>query len=797
MTMKRILAALCCFSSLLLAARAAESDGADRGPFFSGTIKARFPGENVTMKGVVVTLNEEKNAFICYDTDLMRVSLAWTGDYLRFGNYMKEINHPQPPEVVGTPVFGTKPRPGWATGDGPFDDPRPNKQGPLPEKWAKYRGLYLYERQVVLSYTVGDTTVLELPGVERHGDRVVFTRTFRVSASDKPLHILLCDYPGGLNLTTYANVIGNPTKRSAATFLDEMGAGLITAVLDAPANTSWLARPGGLWLDLPALNKPATFKLFIAKAGEIEEAKFAELINGPAVLPDLMKLTKGGPPRWQEPVVTQGALATSGGDGPYVVDTISENLTNRWGTRAFFGGFDFFPDGRAAVCTFHGDVWIVSGLDATLEKLTWRRFATGIFQGLGLKVVDGKVYVLGRDQITRLHDLNGDGEADFYENFNNDTVATANYHEFCLDLHTDSRGDFYFFKGSPWPPDVTSPHQGTLLKISKDGGATEVYATGFRAPNGSAIGPRDEITVSDNEGHWMPASKLNLVKRGGFYGMTPAAQRDLTLTRGGTNLTFNPSDPRARAALHARAYDGPAPVPLDYDQPLCWLPKNMDNSSGGQVWVTSDKWGPLKDHLLFMSYGRGTLFHVMQEQVDGVTQAAMVKFPLKFSTGLMRGRVNPKDGQVYVCGVRGWQTDGTKDGGFYRVRYTGKAVHTPVEFHALKDGLKLVFPNPLDSNVATDVANYAVEMWNYLYSPNYGSQEYSVVDPALKTHDKLDVKSARLSADCSAVSLEIPGLRPANQVKVKLNLKAADGTAISQDLYATIHKMGSASVAAN
>ena len=64
-----------------------------------------------------------------------------------------------------------------------------------------------------------------------------------------------------------------------------------------------------------------------------------------------------------------------------------------------------------------------------------------------------KIYVLGRDQITRLHDLNNDGEADFYENFNNDTVVTPNYHEFCLDLQTDSKGNFYFSKGSPWTPD--------------------------------------------------------------------------------------------------------------------------------------------------------------------------------------------------------------------------------------------------------------------------------------------------------------------------------------------------------
>ena len=67
----------------------------------------------------------------------------------------------------------------------------------------------------------------------------------------------------------------------------------------------------------------------------------------------------------------------------------------------------------------------------------WRRFATGLYQAVGLKIIDGDIYVLGRDQITKLHDLNGDGEADFYENFNNDVQVTPGFHEFAFDLQTD------------------------------------------------------------------------------------------------------------------------------------------------------------------------------------------------------------------------------------------------------------------------------------------------------------------------------------------------------------------------
>ena len=68
--------------------------------------------------------------------------------------------------------------------------------------------------------------------------------------------------------------------------------------------------------------------------------------------------------------------------------------------------------GNDAVCTVHGDVWLVRGIDETLERIEWKRFATGLFQPLGLKIVDDKVYVVCRDQIAILHDTNNDGEAD-------------------------------------------------------------------------------------------------------------------------------------------------------------------------------------------------------------------------------------------------------------------------------------------------------------------------------------------------------------------------------------------------
>jgi len=360
-----------------------------------------------------------------------------------------------------------------------------------------------------------------------------------------------------------------------------------------------------------------------------------------------------------------------------------------------------------------------------------------------------------------------------------------------LDLHTDSKGNFYYAKGAPWEPSVSSPHQGCILKVSPDGRNMEVFATGLRAPNGMTVGPDDTVLVGDNQGHWMPSSKLNLVKPGAFMGMTPAAQRALTLRyTNGTEIVVNPSDPEARAQNKLKGWDKEMPIPVQYDEPIAWLPMRWDNSSGGQVYVTSSKWGPWEGAPLFMSYGKCLLYGVLWDQVDGTVQASMVPFNLKFQSGIMRGRFNDRDGQLYVSGLKGWQNAATRDGGFYRVRYTGKAVRMPVKAHAAKNGIEITFSTELDRKTAEDPASYALELWNYKYSGSYGSDEWSVKTPGKKAHDKLEVKSARLNPGNRTVFLEVEGLQPADQFSVKYGLNAADGTELRSEIIGTIRKLG-------
>ena len=500
---------------------------------------------------------------------------------------------------------------------------------------------------------------------------------------------------------------------------------------------------------------PSTRDLFLATAHgpmhiPAHERPVTLNIGKAQNLPDPHSLCTGGPARWPEILTTRGRLGF--GAGPYVVDTLTCPDENPWKSWLRFVAMDFFSDGRAAVSTWNGDVWIVSGINAQLKELKWKRYAAGLFEPLGLKVLNDQLYVLERSQITRLHDLNSDGEADYYENFNSDAPIGPSYHAFAFELQTDRAGNFYYSRCGH-RVDPALPLNGGVIKVSADGSKSELIATGMRAPNGLSVGPNDEITTADNQGNWTPTSRIDFIEPGGFYGFVP----------------------------HARTPE----APTDYRKPLCWIPYQLDNSSGSQIWVTSQKWGPFFGQLLHTSYGKGTLFLVLRE---GTSQGGVVQFPLRFETGIMRGRFHPLDGQLYVCGLKGWQTAGGRDAALHRVRYSGGKVRMPESLRVKSDGLTIGFTCALHESAA-DPQNFGIEQWNYLWSEKYGSPEFSVTDPNRQGRDKVEIESVALSEDHKSVRLKIPGLKPVMQMEIKLRVKAEDGTLISQTIHNTINSV--------
>jgi hypothetical protein len=182
------------------------------------------------------------------------------------------------------------------------------------------------------------------------------------------------------------------------------------------------------------------------------------------------------------------------------------------------------------------------------------------------------------------------------------------------------------------------------------------------------------------------------------------------------------------------------------------------------------------------------MYYLMIQDVGEDCQAAIVALPFQFDAGIMRARVNPADGQVYATGQSGWQgPDGGKDGCLQRLRYTGKPVKLLDDLKVSAGGLSLKFNFALDPASARDTASYHLEEWNYLWAETYGSDQYSVEHPGTKSHDQLAITAIKISDDGRSVFLAIPGLRPVNQVELRLNLTAADGSRFKELVYLTIN----------
>jgi hypothetical protein len=412
------------------------------------------------------------------------------------------------------------------------------------------------------------------------------------------------------------------------------------------------------------------------------------------------------------------------------------------------------------VSSLNGDVFIVSGINSDLSKVTWRRFAAGMHSPLGVKIVDGLVYVACRDGIVRLHDLDKDGEADYYHMFTMDLLQTPSFHSFVCDLNTDPQGNFFFSVGGAIRAggrgfQQLTPHMGVVMKLSKDGQTLTQYASGLRMPNGSAVRSDGQVTVSDNEGVWVPASPLHWVKEGDFLGV---------------KNTGHGKEPH-------------------HPQPICYMPQRTESSACSQVWVTSDKW-PFKGDLLHMSYGKAGLFKVFMHEVDGVMQGGVIRFPIQLTSSGLRGRFNPVDGQLYIVGLGMGQTTAAKPGGFDRVRATGSPVRMGRSLTVVPGGVRLDFTVPLDPATAGDKDSYSIKQWNYRWTENYGSGWYSVEDPEKKTQgDDVAIAKATVSADGMSVTLEIPGIQPVHQFAVNAKVATKDGEMIATEFMSTIHKI--------
>ncbi|MFY0654024.1 MAG: c-type cytochrome [Cyclobacteriaceae bacterium] len=687
-----------------------------------------FSEANMAYKGIAIRLDKGAGGvaigkvWTIFDHDLFRVAGGWSGEgFIDWNGILLNGKHNVTPRTAGDMHFENSVGPGWANPEtGSFDDPRfqardGRKFGPLPKSWGLYKGIYHSDDHIIISYSIGEAQILEEFGLENPDGINVFTRTLNIQQIDKRLKLRVAPASAGVAL------IGKGGK------LVEEDGYIILEVLET---------------------KQAKLKLLVCESSNGLE----ELAKKSSAAETLAEFIKGGKPHYPEILTT--VVEPLNSEGPFVVDILGAPKNNKWYSRLRMSGIDFFAnDNKAVVSCTEGDVWTITGLTDETGKLTWKRIATGLFQPLGIKVIDEEIYVICRDQIVILRDLNGDGETDFYECFNSDHQVTDHFHEFAMGLQTDGDGNLYYAKSGRHAREALVPQHGTLLRVSKDGTKTDIMANGFRAANGVCLNPDGSFLVTDQEGHWNPMNRINWVDTNDFYG---------------NMFGFNPPADSSDEAMIL---------------PMAWVDKKLDRSPSELLWVDSDKWGPFNGSLLNLSYGYGKVFLVPHERINDQVQGSFFQLPIPiFPTGVMRGRFHPTDGQLYACGMSAWGTQQMMEpGGLYRVRYTGQSVVAPVKINAIGEGVRLQFATELDKNSAQDISSYSIKTWALKRTRNYGSDHYY--------EKEITLSQATLNEDGMTVMLTIPNMKPVWQMEIVFKLKDKSGKETEGKIHSTIHNL--------
>jgi len=711
-------------------------------------------------KGLAIRVGEKGEATVLFDRSRLQMCAAWHGGFVNIPNRrFGLIRHPEP---LGKVLFATPRQPGW-------DLPRGGRAAseklrdwaPLPDGWGRYRGLHRKANRTVLEYVLdGAVRVRETPWVEQLLEQPAVTRSFWIDKSRTDLRLNVLRHPS-LKIETLAG-------RQVAVIGE--GEGTLAIALVGDAERASLELNGDqLSVVFAAREVPLSSKLIYWRGAKQQLTDFAEEVSSlephsgiherPKRASGLPESKVAGPAMWTDEIVTELTREGRRGRSLLVVDTFELPHDNPYRSIFYVTGVGFLSDRSIAISTIYGDVWLVTRHPDDVNKLRWKRFAAGLYQPMGLVVRGGNLLVLERGQITQLWDYNRDGEADLYENFYNGWETPGSGHAYDAGLKMAPDGSFFLFKGQV-SGGIDCRESGCLLRIRSDGTGHEIYATGFRHPIGLGVGPAGQVTGADQQGNWMPATRIDWYKKGGFYG-------------------------------DMRTHHRPKP-PASYDPPICWIPSDVDNSAGGQVWVPEGRWGPLGSKPLHLSWGRGRPFQLLIDELDGHRQGGVVPLPVEpLRSGAITGDFNPHDGHLYVVGLHGWQTAGKEDGCLQRIRYTGQPIYLPVALTAHEDGIRLSFDRSLDEQTAEDLKNFVVERWNYKYSAAYGSDHWSVEDPSRMGHDRLTVQSVELDDEGKSLLLRIADMKPVMQMKVAFKLRFADGHVERNSVHFTVHRLRS------
>jgi cytochrome c551/c552 len=412
------------------------------------------------------------------------------------------------------------------------------------------------------------------------------------------------------------------------------------------------------------------------------------------------------------------------------------------------GGLATMPDGRLAVSTRRGEIWIVENpYQKDSHQTNYRRFASGLHEILGLAYKDGVFYCSQRGELTKITDTNRDGVADLYEPIYQFELS-GNYHEYTYGPVFDKNGDMLVTLNLAWigfGEGKFAKWRGWLVKIKPDG-TLEPQSAGLRSPAGYSINDEGDIFYGENQGDWVGSGRITHLAKGDFAGnpggikwaKEPNSPFKLTLEEIPDN-----SQPMFEAAKKVK----------NLKLPAVWFPHAIMGISTSDIIqdTTKGKFSPFPGQYFVADQGQSKVMRVFMEKVNGVYQGFCINYREGFQSGILRERFG-LDGSMFVgMTSRGWGSTGKDNFGLQRLVWNGLTPFEINTIHAKSDGFEISFTQAVDVKSVKNAASYALRSYIYQYHHQYGSPIINV--------NELKIKGISVSPDKKTVRISMDGIK--------------------------------------
>lgn len=414
------------------------------------------------------------------------------------------------------------------------------------------------------------------------------------------------------------------------------------------------------------------------------------------------------------------------------------------GTAIMPTGIAWLADGRMAMTSLKGDVWILSDTDGDSLPDSMSLFADGLSAPYGIQVDGDSLVVAHKPEVLRLRDSDGDGRADEFDVVASGWGFSDDYHDWTTALLRDLNGDWFVGLGSDYSqnqrPADNDRWRGTILKIDSTGTIAPI-ATAFRFPMGLAFDRSQNLFATDNQGVQNTFNEINHVVSGKHYGV-PSRHEGTTDMQSETPALMVPH-PWTRSV-----------------NSILFLPDNFANPD-------------LAGHGLGCEYDTRCLIRFTIQDVDGVQQGACYRFSRPDQPGGGGNFVGPvtsavgPDGALYIGSIwdSGWQ-GGANTGSIERLTADTSMPNGIREIRATASGFEVTFFKGLTNiSLMRNPATWSIQGYTRLWRGSYATPDAEQYT--------LTPNTVELSDDCSTVILAVQPLKAGFVYEIGIDQSAA------------------------